>query len=136
MINLGVIGSFGDIIFEVSLKKIRTIDDFSRSEAGRWATHEIIDQKPKSEFLGPGLGTISFKMRFDVRYGMNPKVEMDKLLIKCRSGVAETLIVGGMALGVDKWVIKSVTQDWLHFDGAGRCIVGVADVTLEEYVGW
>lgn len=73
-------------------------------------------------------------MRFDVSFGVNPKAEMDKLLIMCRSGVAETLIVGGTALGVDKWVIKSVKQNWLYFDGAGRCIVGVADVTLEEYV--
>jgi len=74
-------------------------------------------------------------MRFDVRFGVNPKTEMDRLLIMCRSGVAETLIVGGTALGVDKWVIKSVTQNWLRFDGSGRCIVGEANVTLEEYVG-
>ncbi|TEB13357.1 phage tail protein [Pelotomaculum propionicicum] len=123
------------MIFEVSAEKIRTFDEFSRSASGRWATHEIIRQKPVSEFIGPALDEISFKMRFDVRFGVNPKEEMDKLLIMCRSGVAETLIIGGLALGVDKWVIKSVTQNWLHFDGAGRCIVGVADVTLEEYVG-
>jgi phage protein U len=133
---MGVIGSFGDIIFEVSSEKVRTIDDFSRSEAGRWAAHEIIGQKPKSEFLGPGLGAIAFKMRFDIRFGVNPKTEMDKLLIMCRSGIAETLIVGGTALGVDKWVIKSVTQNWQHFDNAGRCIVGGTDVALEEYVSW
>ncbi|MCL6479550.1 MAG: phage tail protein [Peptococcaceae bacterium] len=132
---MGVIGSFGDIVFEVSSEKIRTIDDFSRSASGRWAKHEIMGQKPKSEFLGPDLDVISFKMRFDVQFGVNPKAEMDKLLIMCRNGQAETLIVGGNALGVDKWVIKSVTQNWLRFDGSGRCIVGGADVTLEEYVG-
>ena len=131
-----MVGSFGDIIFEVSSDKIRTFDDFSRAASGRWAAHEIIGQKPKSEFLGPALDEISFKVRFDVQFGVNPKAEMDKLLIMCRSGVAETLIVGGTALGVDKWVIKSVTQNWQHFDGAGRCVVGGADVALEEYVSW
>lgn len=132
---MGAIGSFSDIVFEVSAEKMRTLDDFSRSASGRWAIHEIIGQKPKSEFLGPSLDTISFKMRFDVQFGVNPKAEMDKLLIMCRAGHAETLIVGGEILGVDKWVIKEVTQNWLHHDGQGRCIVGEADVKLEEYVG-
>lgn len=132
---MGAIGSFGDIIFEVSAEKMRTIEDFSRSASARWATHEIMGQKPKSEFLGPNLDTISFKMRFDIKYGVNPKAEMDKLLIMCRAGQAETLVIGGDVLGVDKWVIREVTQNWLHHDGLGRCIVGGADVTLEEYVG-
>lgn len=132
---MGAIGSYGDIIFEVSAEKMRTISDLSRSASARWANHEIIGQKPKSEFLGPNLDTISFKMRFDIAFGVNPKAEMDKLLIMCRTGQAETLIIGGDVLGVDKWVIKSVTQNWLYFDGFGRCIVGGADVALEEYVG-
>ena len=131
-----MIGSFGDVVFEVSADKISTFDGFARSASSRWQAHEILGQKPRSEFVGPGLDTITFTMRFDVRFGVNPKQEMDKLLIMCREGRAATLIVGGEPIGVDKWVIKSITQRWTHVDGAGRCIVGTADVSLEEYVGW
>jgi phage protein U len=133
--KLGVIGSFGDVIFEVSDKLMRTFDGFSRSASAKWENHEIIGKKPISEFLGPGLDIISFTMRFDVRWGVNPKAEMDKLLIKCRSGAVETLIIGGFALGVNKWKCTSVKQNWQAFDGQGRVIVGTADVTLEEYAG-
>lgn len=130
-----MIGSFGDIVFEVSADKIRTVNDFSRSAAGRWVTHEVTGKKPVSEFMGPALDEISFKMMFDASFGVNPKQEMDRLLIMCRSGTVETLIIGGAALGVDKWVIKSVTQNWLYFDGEGRCIKGGAEVKMEEYEG-
>lgn len=131
---MGQLGSFGDIIFEVSLEKLRTFSEFTRSTASRWATHERFGQKPRSEFLGPNLDQISFAMRFDVRYGMDPKAEMDRLLSWCREGRAETLIIGGTPIGMDMWVIKSVTQNWKTLDGSGKVIVGEADVTLEEYM--
>lgn len=86
------------------------------------------------EFLGPELDDISFIMRFDVRHGVNPKKEMDRFLEKCRSGQAETLIIGETPLGMDKWVVKSFKQGWKQFDGAGRLLVGNLDVTLEEYM--
>ena len=128
-----MIGSFGDVVFEVSAEKIRTFDNFTRASAERWAAHEIIGQKPLSEFIGPGLDAIGFTMRFDAQHGMNPRVEMEKLLVMSRSGQVETLIIGGKGLGVNKWVIKSLTQKWQSVDNQGNLLVGFAEVTLEEY---
>jgi phage protein U len=113
---------------------MRTFDDFSRESSDRWAEHETIKQKPPSEFLGPGLDTISFTMRFDVRFGMNPRVEMEKLLIMSRNGQVETLIIGGKGLGVYKWYITSLKQKWQIVDNRGNVLIGVLDVTLKEYV--
>lgn len=133
---MGLVGSFGsDVIFEVSDQRITTFDQFVRSASTRWTNHEILNQKPVSEFLGPELDTITFTMRFDAQWGVNPKTEMDKLLIMCRAGQVETLIVGGLALGVYKWKITSVRQNWLTTDGQGRPIIGTADVSMEEYAG-
>jgi phage protein U len=131
---VAIIGSFGEIVFEVSPETIRTFSDFSRSASSRWSAHERFGQKPRSEFLGPNLDEISFVMRFDARYGMNPKAEMDRLLSWCREGRAEMLIIGGIPVGMDQWVIKSLTQNWIALDGTGKVIVGEADVTLEEYM--
>lgn len=133
---MGVLGSFGDVVFEVSADKVVTFSDFSRSSSTRWADHEMPHAKPKSEWLGPGLDEISFKMRFDARYGYNPRREMEKLLIMCRAGTAATLIIGGGALGVDQWVITAVSQNWTALSGSGGVLVGEADVKLKEYVRW
>ncbi len=129
-----MIGVLGNVVFVASADTIRTFEDFSRSLAGRWAKHEIIGQKPKSEYIGPDLDTISFKMRFDVMYGMNPRKEMDALLELARSGKAVPLVIGGKGLGVNKWVVKSVDQEWVRVDNRGNVLVGIANVTLEEYV--
>jgi phage protein U len=131
---VAIIGSFGDIVFEVSLDKMRTFNDLSRSASSRWNAHERFGQKPRNEFLGPNLDQISFVMRFDVQHGMDPKAEMDRLLAWCREGRAETLIIGGIPIGMDQWTIKSVTQNWKVIDGTGKLLVGEANVTLEEYM--
>lgn len=130
---MGLIGSFGDVIFEVSSERMRTFHDFSRSASARWATHEIMRYKPALEFLGPDLDTISFQMRFETAFGVDPKLEMDKLLRMCRSGQAEQLIIGGSVMGYHQWVCDSIRQNWQKVDGRGRIIVGVVEVTLIEY---
>jgi len=56
-----MIGYFGDdIIFEISDTKIYNFSGFKRDTASRYATHEIIGEKPVTEYIGPGLCTISF----------------------------------------------------------------------------
>ncbi|WP_438770061.1 phage tail protein [Brevibacillus sp. JB24b] len=131
---MGQIGSYGSLVFEVSIDKNRTPSDISRSASARWTPHERFGQKPRSEFLGPNLDTFGFTVRFDARFGMNPKEEMDQLLDWCRSGKAETLIIGGIPIGRDQWVITNVVQKMPVIDGQGRVLVGIADVTLEEYM--
>jgi len=129
-----LIGSFGDIIFEVSADKIRTFDGFSRESSDRWTNHEVIDQKPLSEFIGPGLDKVSFSMRFDAQHGINPRMEMEKLIEMSRTGEVAALIIGGKPLGVDKWKITGLSQRWNTVDNQGNLLAAVLDVTLEEYV--
>ncbi len=129
-----MIGTFGPIVFFTSDTAIKTFDSLSRSEQGRWAKHDVIGKKPISEFLGPDLGKISFKMRFDAMYGMNPRKEMDNLLSMVRDGKCYPLIIGGKGLGVSKWSLQSVTQEWKYLDNRGNLLVGEVSVELEEYV--
>lgn len=129
-----MIGTFGPIVFIASDDVIKTFNSFNRTEQGRWAKHDVIGRKPVSEFLGPDLGTISFRMRFDVSYGMNPRKEMDNLVTMVRDGKAYPLIIGGKGLGVSKWSLQSVSQDWKYFDNRGNLLIGEVTVSLEEYV--
>lgn len=131
---MGLIGSFGKVIFEVSTEKVRTFDGFTRGSSTRLPDHEIIQKKPLTEFVGPELDVISFTMRFDAYFGVKPREEMEYLLELCRDGKAEILIIGGKALGMDKWVITELKQNWNVVDNLGNVIIGTADVTLKEYI--
>ncbi|KEQ22302.1 phage tail protein [Paenibacillus tyrfis] len=129
-----MIGSFGDVIFVASAELIRTFQSFSRTTAARWAVHEIHLKYPKAEYIGPGQDSLSFTMRFDIRYGINPRTELDKLLDMSRSGTAQTLTIGGKGLGVGLWYIESINQTWTAVDNHGHVITAEAELTLKEYV--
>lgn len=128
-----MIGSFGSIIFMVSRDKVRTFDNFKRSTDARWAKHDVHLKKPIPEYLGPGQDSITFDITFDVLFGVRPRNEMSKILIKCRDGVPHKLIIGGVPEGSKQWVIESFNQSWERFDGKGNVLRGGCTVTMKEY---
>lgn len=128
-----MIGSFGDVVFEASSNKVLTPSGISRDTSSRWTNHEVIAKKPISEFVGPGLDTMSMTIILDAGFGVDPKAVMDKLLDYCRKGEAYTLIIG-TAVGVDKWVITQVSQMWDIVDKNGKVVNGKVDVTFTEYL--
>ncbi|MFH5187102.1 phage tail protein [Paenibacillus sp. TAB 01] len=129
-----MIGAFGDVVFIATAETLRTFEDFSRKSSARWAKHEILLRKPKSQFLGPDLDTISFKMRFDVSYGVKPRDEMEKLLVMNRNGEVADLTIGGKSLGEGLWAITSLEQSWDHIDTNGNVLIATASIELEEYM--
>lgn len=129
-----LIGTFGPIVFVVSDEAIKTFNSFTRNEQGRWAKHDVVGKKPIADFIGPDLGTITFNMRFDVSYGMNPRKEMDQLVAMVRDGKVYPLIIGGKGIGVYKWSLQSVSQSWQYIDNKGNLLIAEATVSLEEYV--
>lgn len=128
------IGSLGSMVFTVTPDTIRTFADFTRTSASRWANHEVLNKKPVSQFIGPGLDTVSFTVHLDVRYGINPRKELDALVELERSGKAIPLIIGGKGIGVNKFKIISLEQPWTEIDNKGNLLKASAVITLEEYV--
>lgn len=129
-----MIGFYGDIIFETSDDRILTFVDMTRNTGSRWANHEVIGRKPATEFLGAGLDTLSFTIHMSGQHGTRPREEMDLWLRKARSGEANTMVVGTRRLGVDKWIVKSVSTVWNAVMNRGEVLSGNVDIELEEYV--
>lgn len=129
-----MIGSLGPIVFVANAKTIRTFEDFNRRSSSRWAKHDVIGSKPKSQFIGPGLDSISFTMRFDVSYGIKPRKELDALVGLERAGKAMALTIGGKGVGIGLWIITSLDQTWDVIDNKGNVLIGNANISLEEYV--
>lgn len=117
----------------MSSSRVRTFDNFSRSGSGRWAVHEIIGQKPLSEFVGPGQEGISFSIRLDANLGVNPERELQKLRAMRDSGEVAVLIIGGQPVTDNFFALESLSEQQKVFSGSGVLIVANADLTLKEY---
>ncbi|MBQ7515313.1 MAG: phage tail protein [Schwartzia sp.] len=128
------LGSFGDIVFEVSSRKMLTFRDYKRDAKARYASHEIIAQKPILEYLGPDGGEISFAMQFRADRGVNPAAEADRVRKICEAGEAAYFVLGNTVIGENPWIIASVGENDAIIDNMGRIIQNKIDVTLREYV--
>jgi len=129
-----MIGTWGDVVFTVSVDFIKTFDAFKRSESARWSKHDIHCQKSKAEFIGINPGSLTFTMHFSAFHGVNPREEGNKFFKYLRTGVAHTLIIGNKRVGVNKWYIPNVDDTWNYFDNQGNLLTSDINVTMEEYV--
>ena len=73
-------------------------------------------------------------MHFSASHGVNPRKELDRFVVKAREGRADYLIIGNKRIGVGKWYISDVGEDWNYFDNKGNVLSANINVTMEEYV--
>ncbi|CEG29791.1 phage tail protein [Bacillus sp. B-jedd] len=127
------IGTFGDIVFEVSTSKTKTFKEFERSGSARWNDHEILGKKPKSEFLGPSLEGISFTILFKVELGINPIKEIEKLRKMRDTGKAASFVIGGKPISANFWTIRELNEAHQLVDQNGNLLAAEVKVDLKEY---
>lgn len=129
------IGNLGKkIIFSTSDKKILNFNDFQQSVSGKWAVHERIQKKPKSEFLGADLRKITCKITLSAMHGVKPRNMLNMIHAMIEKGTPEKLIIGGKKVGANKWVISSASETWDVLMNKGELIKATVSITLEEYV--
>ena len=129
------IGSLGKTItFEVSDKKVLTFTNLSRTVKGRWTQHNIIESKPKSEFLGPDLDGLTFKVSLSAMHGVRPRKTLEKIEKAVRKGTVMNFVVGGKKVGSNSWVITSVSEAWNCVYSKGELVTADVNLTLQEYV--
>lgn len=129
-----IIGSIGDIVFELTPKAWKTFDELKRSTSGRWEKNNIHLQAPRAHYVGSELDTVSLRIRLKTEFGVNPRAEIARLQDYSRSGKVMPFIIGGKAEGRNKWYIANVDGDYENIDNKG--VVHSIDVTLQlgEYV--
>ncbi len=129
------LGTLGDISFRVSSSSdIFTYDNFSRSASSRTSTHEIIGEKALTEYLGPGLQEISFTIKLNAQWGVNPLTEIERLIDYCESGTVLTFTMGNKRVGNYRWLIDSVDTTAKYYDFQGNILSAEASIKLKEYV--
>lgn len=125
-------GRFGRVLFTVSSEKVRTLKDMKRTAKARYATHDIVGQKSKVEFLGLAPDEITFDVQLNADLGLDVMEEMSTLLDMLRNGESSTLIIGDHAYGQKRWVLESVTFNHEYSDKEGKPLFVTASLTLKE----
>lgn len=131
---MAVIGSFGRLIFEVSEKKTQTFNNFTRTVSPRYVEHNIIGQKPKLEFVGPGADPVSFDVKFRAELGINPEKQVAELREYANTGRKDLFIRGNSPISSNYWVIEEMTETHKRIDNLGNVLEIHASIELREYV--
>lgn len=127
------VGSFGNLVFSVSDRTVRTFDGMSWDFSANYATHDRHIKADILEYMGPEIEEVSFSMYFSVFLGVNPANEIEKLRKMVRNGNTDRLVIGGKVYGSYKWVMQKGSVTMKRFDQKGNLWVAEAKVTLKEY---
>ena len=130
---MALIGTFGDIMFEVDMLNARIIKDYSRKISMRLAKHEIIGQKPLIEVLGEDLDEISFTMHLNSKLGIDPAKEFSKLQKICIGGQGNYLILGMKLVSENPFIIESLSQEIKVVNSIGETVISDINISLKEY---
>ena len=126
-----IVGSLGKIIFMVSSKYIKTIDELKGVDSVNYAEHQIIGSKPKLQFLNVNLQTLTFKIRLSAFHNVNPLAAYKELNDYMKNGEPVRFIMGTRSKG--KFVITSLNHDHKKFSAIGTVSVLEAEVSIKEY---
>ena len=132
---MATIGNLGSLItFSVSSDKVITFNKMTQTVKGRWSTHTTITRKPKSEFLGADLRSISLNIKLDATHGVKPRDTLMKIELAIEKGTVMTLVIGGRRVGNNQWVITQASETWGTIFSKGELITANVSLTLQEYV--
>ena len=127
-----MIGTLGNIAFEVSADKIRTFQQLQRNGSVRYQKHDVISTKPILEFVGADLDEIPLTVRLDVTKGVKPLQEITAMRDNMNNGNRLTLVIGGNVFG--DFVIEKITDTWERVDNRGRLLIATVNLSLRESV--
>lgn len=131
---MATIGSFGDVIFEVSKDKMLTFNDLEKKSSGRWNEHSIAGNKAKLEFDGPGLADLNYNILLRAEHGINPMKQVSRLERMQNRGEAHHFILGQKPIMINKLVVMDLTEKLRNIDQQGNVFTIEVTVSLKEYV--
>lgn len=130
-----MIGTLGrKIVFEVSDEKVLTFSGMSREISSRWAEHEALGVKPKPEFLGPALQSVTLEITLSATLGIKPRDILEAVEAMVESGTAEYLIIGNRPVGRNPFRLVSSSETWGTVYSRGELARAQLSITLGEYI--
>ena len=129
-----MIGTLGDIAFEVSEERIRTFNNYKFSASANYSEHNIHNKKSLLEFTGLKSSSITLEIVLDESLGLTVDEELDELLILLDTHKPVKFILDGKIQGWESWVVEGVDVSHEVINNKGRTIRASVNVKLREYV--
>lgn len=129
-----MIGSLGDVVFEVSIDKVKTFDGLQLQRSASYTEHSIHGRKGLLEFTGFSAATASLNIKLDANLKVNPKEELETLRKMFTEHKAIPFILNGEPQGDNLWVIESISEDYKIIDNLGIAITIDVSIKLKEYI--
>lgn len=126
------LGSFGSVVFSVSDGQVMTFRNLQRRGDARFARHDVLNVKPRLEFLGPGLEKIEFEIMLDIGLGVDPETELKGLRGIRDAGEEKVLVIAGGNIG--SFCLVSLHETWTRTAGDGRLLAAMVKLSLEEFI--
>lgn len=129
------IGHIGKtVVFETSDSRILNFQNFKRTVKGRWADHPRVGGKPKKQFLGADVSTLTFTVVLNAEHGVKPRETAENIERLILEGIPQTVVIGSKKVGSGKYVITEMSEAWERILNRGEVAKITCDLTLEEYV--
>lgn len=126
-----MIGYLGPVVFQTSTSKILTFKNLEISLSPRWGEHTPVMDIPKQEFIGPGARSISLLIHLNIRHGIEPEKQFEKLIESANTGEVLPFFLGNKAVG--NFVIQEVKMAYKIVTNKGKVWNGDLNLTLKEY---
>jgi hypothetical protein len=128
------IAVFASKTFNVSRDKVYTFDGLTLSSSLNVESQDVEGKKPSTYVKGSGLNAMSFNIPVKIELGYNPRAEYDAWEAIKDKAVAYPFILGGKPVGVNKYLLKSVSLNNTLADNKGNILSGTLQLEFEEYV--
>lgn len=125
------LGSFGDIVFEVSDSRVRTFKDLQQQKRGRYSVINVANHEQLLQYEGKALQEVSFTIQLHHRF-CDPMAEIDLLRMMVEEHQAYSLIVGGFMVG--EFVLEEMGSNWETVAKNGVITMAEGQLKLKEYV--
>lgn len=130
-----MVGTLGkNIIFIVSSLAVFTFQDLKHEIKGRWTMHDVLGGKPRAEFLGPDVQSVSFTIHLSKALDIEPHLVMELLSEKVENGDAEYLVIGGWPVANNPLRFLSTSEAWNKVYKGGVLVECDVQIELGEYV--
>ncbi len=126
-----MIGSLGEIVFNVSSREALTFKDLNIEVSPRLGEHNPVMSIPKQEFIGMGAKSLTLTIDLNVGNKINPQEQYEKLLTSTNAGEVLPFFLGERAIG--NFVIANLKIAGKIIDNLGRVLVASVSLSLKEY---
>ncbi|MCC8156367.1 MAG: phage tail protein [Oscillospiraceae bacterium] len=131
-----IVGSLGDIVFQVSTGTILTVQSMTWSGSANIEEHARVGYHALTEFCGMGADTMELEITLSQYLGADPMTEIAEIWRYERNGTPVTLVLGDHAYGKYKWLVESHKTKAQYFDADGNLAQATVTVKLIEYINW